>query len=414
DGTTDQYGHGTHVAGIIAGTGSRSSGAGYSETFSGIAPAAKIVSLRVLDQNGSGTDADVISAINTAIQLKSKYNIRVINLSLGRPVFESYAQDPLCQAVERAWNAGIVVVVAAGNYGRAAATNGYGTITAPGNDPYVITVGAMKDNGTPQRNDDTIASYSSKGPTLFDHIIKPDLVAPGNRIVSVDAPGSYFEHVPSTNIAQNAYTIQGASAVSTSYRIMSGTSMAAPVVSGAVALMLQQSPALTPDQVKVRLMESASKSFPAFSTATDPQTGVTYTSQYDAFTVGAGYLDINAALSDTNLTHGPALSPAAKFNSNGNVTMVIAPGSAFANSIMWGASVSKAESIVWGANVVNSNSLLWGASILWGTNTDHGFSILWGASSDSSSSILWGANGDNSTSILWSASDLTTLANGEN
>jgi len=132
----DQYGHGTHVSGILAGNGKESSGLFYTYQFLGIAQDVKLINLRVLDKNGAGTDSEVIAAIQTAIQLKSKYNIRVINLSLGRPIYESYKLDPLCQAVEQAWKAGIVVVVAAGNYGRydAAGTNGYGTITAPGND----------------------------------------------------------------------------------------------------------------------------------------------------------------------------------------------------------------------------------------------------------------------------------------
>src|SRR5581483_10220113 len=128
-------------------------------------PNVNLINSRVLDQNGQGSDSSVIAGINAAIQLKSKYNIRVMNLSLGRPVFESYKLDPLCQAAEAAWKAGIVVVTAAGNEGRnnSAGTYGYGTITAPGNDPYVITVGAMKTMGTPNRSDDLIASYSSKG-----------------------------------------------------------------------------------------------------------------------------------------------------------------------------------------------------------------------------------------------------------
>ncbi len=178
---TDQYGHGSHVAGIIGAHGIGSN-------YVGIAPSSNLINLRVLDKNGNGSDSNVIQAIAAAISLKSKYNIRVMNLSLGRQVYESSAKDPLCQAVEAAWKAGIAVVVAAGNDGRdnTYGTNGYGTIAAPGNDPYVITVGAMKTNGTYTRADDTIASYSSKGPTLFDHTVKPDLVAPGNRVV--------FEH----------------------------------------------------------------------------------------------------------------------------------------------------------------------------------------------------------------------------
>ena len=151
-------------------------------------PAQSIINLRVLDQNGAGTDSLVIAAINQAIALKSTYNIRVINLSLGRAVYETYKLDPLCQAVEQAWKSGIVVVVAAGNNGRYQPTDGYATVTSPGNDPYVITVGAMKPMGTPTRTDDLIASYSSKGPTVVDAVVKPDIVAPGNLLTSLEAP----------------------------------------------------------------------------------------------------------------------------------------------------------------------------------------------------------------------------------
>ena len=180
-GSLDGDGHGTHVAGIIAGNGYSSTGTQYSQTFKGIAPNANIVNLRVLDSHGAGTVSNVIAAIQTAIKLKSKYNIRVINMSLGTPVIESYKLDPLCQAAEAAWKAGIVVVVSAGNEGRnnTAGTNGYGTISSPGNDPYVITVGAMKTMGTPDRADDLIASYSSKGPTSVDHIASRTWLRPG-------------------------------------------------------------------------------------------------------------------------------------------------------------------------------------------------------------------------------------------
>jgi serine protease AprX len=146
-------------------------------TIRGIAPNVNIINFHALGQTGQGTDSSVIHAISKAISQKNQYNIRVLNLSLGRPVYESYALDPLCQAVEAAWKAGIVVVVAAGNDGRTnySIYNGYGTITAPGNDPYVITDGAMNTKGTPDRFDDTMTSYSSKGPTAIDHIVKPDL-----------------------------------------------------------------------------------------------------------------------------------------------------------------------------------------------------------------------------------------------
>src|SRR6202041_158112 len=228
----DAYGHGTHVSGIIGGNGSASgAGTGYAQRIAGMAPNVNIINFRVLDQNGAGTDSQVIAAIQRAIQLKSQYNIGVINLSLGRPVFESYTLDPLCQAVEQAWKAGIVVVVAAGNDGRdnSLGTSGYGTIAAPGNDPYVITVGAMNTMGTPSRADDQIASYSSKGPTLFDHVVKPDLVAPGNRIVSLYSSGLTLNHLfPGNEIPYSLYQVNGNSGASDTYYRLSGTSMAAP------------------------------------------------------------------------------------------------------------------------------------------------------------------------------------------
>ncbi|OLD81854.1 MAG: hypothetical protein AUF67_06390 [Acidobacteria bacterium 13_1_20CM_58_21] len=290
---SDQYGHGTHVAGIIAGAGWFSTGSTFNHTFKGMAPNANIINLRVLDQNGVGTDSSVIAAIQTAISLKSTYNIRVINLSLGRQVYESYTLDPLCQAVEAAWNSGIVVLAAAGNQGRnnSVGTEGYGTISAPGNDPYVITVGAMKTANTVTRVDDTIASYSSKGPTAFDHVAKPDIVAPGNQVVSTLAPNApllstptdvylseYSTFTTTTNKKdkKNSTTSLTANAISTSYLRLSGTSMATPAVSGAAALLVQQNPNLTPDQIKARLMKTASKDFPANSTVTDPTITTTF------------------------------------------------------------------------------------------------------------------------------------------
>jgi len=261
------------VAGIIAGSGKSSSCPNCTRTLKGIAPAATLLDLRVLDQNGSGKDSSVIAAIQQAIRLKGRYNIRVINLSLGRPVYESYKQDPLCQAVEAAWRAGIVVVVAAGNSGRdnSQGTDGYATIAAPGNDPYVITVGAMKTMGTADRQDDRIASYSSKGPTLIDHIVKPDIVAPGNRVVSLLADTSDLTQAYPQNIVPlSYYENTSATTSSTTYFTLSGTSMATPVVSGAVADLLQAQPSLTPDQVKAKLMLTAYKTFPSSSIVTDP------------------------------------------------------------------------------------------------------------------------------------------------
>src|SRR5260370_16196259 len=203
-----------------------------------------------------------------------------MNLSLGRGVYESASLDPLCQAVEQAWKAGIVVVVAAGNHGRlnTYGNNGYGTITAPGNDPYVITVGAMNTIGTPDRPDDRITTYTSKGPTSYDHYVKPDVVAPGNRVVSLYQAGSTLSvELPQNPVVLPYYKSNSNSNLSSTYFTLSDTSMATPVVSGAAALLLQQDPSLTPDQAKARLLSKAYHAFPSTRRVTAPDTGAPHT-----------------------------------------------------------------------------------------------------------------------------------------
>ena len=161
--------------------------------YTGVAPGAHLVSLKVLKGDGSGDTSDVIAAIRLGVKNRARYNLRVINLSLGHPVFESYRDDPLCQAVERAVNAGMVVVAAAGNFGKTAEGKAVvGGIVSPGNCPSALTVGASNTRGTAQRSDDVMATYSSRGPTAFDGLLKPELVAPGNRIVATAAAGSYL------------------------------------------------------------------------------------------------------------------------------------------------------------------------------------------------------------------------------
>lgn len=407
----DAYGHGTHIAGLIAGDGISSTGPLFSQNFKGIAPKANIVNLRVLDANGSATDSTVIAAISKAISLKSKYNIRVINLSLGRAVFESYRQDPLCHAVEQAWRNGIVVVVAAGNNGRYLPTSGYSTVTSPGNDPYVLTVGAMKPMGTPERTDDLIASYSSKGPTILDHVVKPDVVAPGNLLVSTETSNTTLYNTELDNrVPYSAYIYGGPASPSKFYFELSGTSMASGVVSGAVADLLQARPLMTPDQVKARLMKTASKTFPSTSSVYDPAAGITYTSQYDIFTVGAGYVDLGAALASNDLPSGTAMSPTAVYDSNtGNVRLTSDSSStwgtsqAWAGPAVWGSSQFTGSSIMWGATTSSGSSIMWGASglwgssIMWGASTSSGFSSIW------SNSIMWGASGQAASSIMWGA-----------
>ena len=403
----DQYGHGTHIAGLIAGNGANSTGNQYSRTFKGVAPDARILNLRVLDANGAGTDSSVIAAIQTAIALKPIYNIRVINLSLGRGVYESYKLDPLCQAVERAWKAGIVVVVAAGNNGRYLPTNGYGTITAPGNDPYVITVGAMKTMDTLSRADDEIASYSSKGPTFIDRIAKPDVVAPGNLLVSTETSGVTLEQAePGNLVPYSFYMYGGSSAPSSSYFTLSGTSMATGVVSGVVADLLQAHPTLTPDQVKARLMKTASKSFPQSSSVYDPATGNTYVDYYDVFTVGAGYVDLAAALKSTDTAKGTAMSPTAAFDASTGTVYLTRD-----TSSTWGTSSGWSPAAVYGPAEFTSGgtSVMWGAtgpggsSVMWGATDDGGTSVMWGATNDAGTSVMWGAGTTDGSSVMWGA-----------
>jgi len=376
----DTYGHGTHVGGIIAGSGYVSGG-----LYGGVATNANLIDLRVLDQNGNGNDSNVVAAIQRAIALKKKYNIRVINLSLGRAVYGTYTKDPLCQAVESAWKSGIVVVVAAGNFGRMSldGSDGYGTIAAPGNDPLVITVGAMKTEGTLTRTDDQIASYSSKGPTTFDHVVKPDLVAPGNMVASLADLGSTLA---------NNYSGNMVAGYSNDYFTLSGTSMATPAVSGAVALLIQAQPWLTPDQVKARLMKTAYKKFPSSSVATDPVTGQTYTSYYDAFTIGAGYLDLQAALANDDVAPsnlGSALSPWVGYNTRTNGVTVSNGNSQIAgSSVVWGISHVWGTSVVWGGNMSGS-SVVWGTSVVWGIQNSPGFNVVWSTTTSSASDVVW-------------------------
>ena len=395
--TDDQFGHGTHVAGIIGGNGYRS-GSGCSNctmTYMGIAPNVKLINLKVLDNNGAGTDSNVIAAIQKAIALKSTYNIRIINLSLGRGIFESYTIDPLDQAVEQAWKAGIFVVVAAGNYGRddSNARDGYGTITAPGNDPYAITVGCLRTFGTYTRTDDVPTSYSSKGPTFIDHVVKPDIVAAGNKIVSLLAPNANLDdNYPSTLVSLTEYQSTTSTASSPYYFRLSGTSMAAPQVSGAAALMLQKTPGLTPDQLKARLMKSAFKNLVVYSTSTDAATGISYSEQADIFSVGAGYLDIAAALNNTDAASssvGVAKSPTATY-SNGQVVLVNGTSVLWGSSVLWGTSVVWGTSVLWGTNS-SGQSVLWGSSVIWGTTGTSAFSVLWGTST-SATSVIWGTS----------------------
>ncbi len=231
----DGYGHGSHVTGIIMDSTKAADG-----SRAGIAPNARLVAVKAFGDDGSATYLDVLTGMNWLLENREKYDIRVLNLSFSATPSSHYWEDPVNQAVMKLWQAGIVVVAAAGNDGPVAMTVG-----VPGNTPYVITVGAVTDNYTLDASDDRLASFSSAGPT-YEGFVKPDVVAPGGHVVGL-MKRSW------ARIAAEHPEFQ----VNDNYFAMSGTSQATAVVSGVVALMLQAKPWLTPDDVKCQLMASA-------------------------------------------------------------------------------------------------------------------------------------------------------------
>jgi serine protease AprX len=254
---TDSYGHGTFLAGLIAGSGS----------YPGLDPNARLVSVKIAGADGTADTSSVLAAIQWVVSFKDQLGINVLNLSLGTDSNHDLRKDPLNRAVEKAWRAGIVVVVAASNRGP-----DQGTISKPGDDPLVVTVGAVDDQGTTSISDDQVAPFSGRGPvsegTSDDPIavLKPDVVAPGVGLISLAAPGSTID------------TSSPPSSVGAGYRRGSGTSQSTAVVSGVVALLLERR-TLTPDEVKAALT-----------------TGAHHLSNQPSSSVGAGVVDLDGSL----------------------------------------------------------------------------------------------------------------------
>lgn len=258
----DDNGHGTHCAGDAAGNGSASGG-----KYAGPAPAANVIGVKVLDRLGSGSLSTVMSGVQWCIDYNENpdndHKINIISMSLGSAPDRPAKDDPMVQIVEAAWRSGIVVCAAAGNDGPDP-----NTIASPGNSPVIITVGAMDDRSTfPPREDDVVASFSSRGPTPFDNYPKPDILAPGVNVISLRSPNSYLDKLQKANRREEQYFE------------LSGTSMATPVCAGAIAQLLELKPSLTPDEVKKYLMEGAAG-----------------WGSKDRNVYGAGYLDVKASV----------------------------------------------------------------------------------------------------------------------
>jgi serine protease AprX len=411
----DDYGHGTHVAGIVAGNGLDSNGA-----RSGIAPGAQLVVLKALDANGNGRISDVIAALEYAIANKDALNIRVINLSVATGVYESYNTDPLTVAARAAVEAGIVVVTAAGNNGRDPQGRiHHGGVTAPGNAPWVLTVGASSHGGTVDRADDTIAVFSSRGPSAIDYAAKPDVVAPGVGIESLSDPESAL--YASRSAALLPGTVE---APSLPYLSLSGTSMAAPVVAGTVALMLQANPALTPNEVKAIIQYTAQSA-----------------RNYDPLTQGAGFLNARGAVELARYLGSPSALPypysrtwskrllwGNRLVRGGRLTSTV---NAWATDVVWGSALTPGgESVEWGVQCASGTcdatngpwraatatavnvvwgptcggedcSTTWTGEAIWGT-TDEGDTVVWGTAEEGDT-VVWGT-ADEGDTVVWGTS----------
>lgn len=390
----DDNGHGSHVTGIIAGNGYNSQG-----EKAGIAPNASIVSLKVLDAEGLGTISHLIAALEWVAANHRAYNIRVVNVSVGAPVEESYWSDPLTLATKAIVDLGIVVVGASGNFGQDLDDQiQYGAITAPSNAPWVLTVGASSTQGTLTRTDDVVADYSSNGPTYIDFSAKPDLVAPGTGTVSLAAPGSTFYDT------KPDYLLAGSPALGYKpYLSLTGTSMAAPVVSGTVALMLEANPSLTPNLVKAILQYTA-----------QPYEG------YDPLRQGAGFLNALGAVQlarfydeaqpgdvmpsqdvwSRHIIWGNYLVSGGYINPRGTAWTTPVVWGQIGRDVSWGSSCPRGcGNIVWGTGDASGEDVVWGASgrenIVWGTGGRD--NIVWGTGGRDN--IVWGTGGRDN--IVW-------------
>ena len=356
----DDSGHATHVMSMIANSETATSG-----KYNGVAPDVRLAEVKAFDANGGGTYLDVIEGIDWIVANKDTYNIRVLNLSFSATPQSYYWEDPLNQAVMRAWQEGIVVVAAAGNGGPNPMTVG-----VPGNVPYIITVGAASDNYTPgDDNDDFLASFSAAGPTV-EGFVKPDVVAPGGHLVGIM---SQFDVIAETY--PEYHDGRG-------YYMMSGTSQATGVVSGIVALMLDVDPTLTPDVVKCRLMATARP-------ALDENDELAYS----IFQQGAGFVDAYSAVHSAesgcanqglniqyDLDGTQHYQGKADQNASGDYYIVDQSGLAWSGGTFWAGGFAWSGGTFWAGGFAWSGGTFWAGGFAWSSNYSWDENPVWGAS----------------------------------
>ncbi len=379
----DNFGHGTHMTSIIWNTDYADDGSG---RFNSMAPDVTGVSVKAFNSVGNASYANVIRGLDWLLSHKDAYNIRVVNLSFGAEAKSPYWEDPINQAVMRLWQAGVVVVVSAGNTGPDPMTIG-----VPGNNPYVITVGAMTDSYTPDDpSDDVMTTFSSAGPT-HEGFVKPEVVAPGGHVVA----RSRYQSRLATDHPE--YHDQDR------YFTMSGTSQAAAVVTGTVALMLDAKPWLTPDDVKCQLLQTARPAVDADGFLA-----------YSPFRQGAGLIDAVAAVADTStgcanqgmdiqadldgLVHytGPA-----RADGNNKFYVLKNDGSVWNEGSMWNEGSTWNESSIWNESSFWNESSMWNESSVWNEGSIWNEASFWNESSIWNESSMWNESSIWNESSVW-------------
>ena len=380
----DDYGHGTHIAGLIGSSGIQSN-----EELVGVAPKVSLIGARVLNQNGEGRTSDVIKAIEYLTANRTRLNVRVINLSLGHPIYAPAGDDPLVRAVEKASATGIIVVVASGNFGQHPGTGdpGYTGVTSPGNSPSAITSGAVTTQNTVTRLDDLVAPYSSRGPTWFDGFAKPDVVAPGTQLASDTILSSYLYQLLASNHRR--------ADSGTDFLQLSGTSMAAAVTSGVVALVLDANDRSHFYSARP-LTSNAVKGILEFSAIP--------VANADLLTQGAGEINAAGAIALASAID-TAAHPGEWWLRTG-----VSP-----HSYIEGVLYDWSKSIIWGDDVLTGtliyhNERGWSLSAAWGDDN-----IVWGTRAEvADDNIVWGTTAVWASNIVWPDRVIGEMTDGDN